>query len=83
MLTQIQGSSKPSVYNFFEYMIGVLLIGSSYIGYKLIFRTKLRDPKLVDLKTGRRHLSEEEIDFLRKYYSQPLWRRFCTYFEIW
>lgn len=71
------------MYDFFEYMIGVLLIIASYVGYKVIFRTKLRDLKDIDLVTGRRRLTDEEIEMLRKYYARPAWRRFWSYFQIW
>lgn len=71
------------MYNFFEYMVGVLLIAAAYVGYKLIFKTKLRPLAEIDLQTGRRHLSEEEIDALREYYARPAWRRGISYLQIW
>ncbi|KAL1305501.1 hypothetical protein AAFC00_002374 [Neodothiora populina] len=77
------GSTSISVYAFFEYMIGVLLILASYIGYKLVCRTKLRDLKTVDLQTGRRVISEGELTLLRTYYATPPWRRALSYFQIW
>ncbi|KAF2703699.1 amino acid permease [Pleomassaria siparia CBS 279.74] len=64
------GASTPSAYYFFQYMIGLILIIFSGIGYKIIFRTKLRDLATVDLRTGRRTLSDEEIYALDAYYAQ-------------
>lgn len=64
-------------------MIGLLLILVSGIGYKLIFRTKLRDPMTVDLQTGRRPLTGEEIDSLNAYRESPAWRRFVTFIQLW
>lgn len=83
VLTSTKGSTSPSVYDFFEYMIGVLLIVGSYIGYKLVFRTKIRNLKDIDLQTGRRVLSEKEINLLRDYYAKPAWRRGLSYFQVW
>lgn len=83
VLTFTQGSTSPSVYDFFEYMIGVLLIVGSYIGYKLVFRTKIRNLEDIDLRSGRRVLSEKEINLLRDYYAKPAWRRGLSYFQVW
>lgn len=77
------GSDHPSAYSFFQYLIGLLLIVFSAIGYKIIFRTKLRDPATVDLKTGRRPLSEEEIFALDEYYAQSRLRRFYSFVQLW
>ncbi|KAJ5712000.1 hypothetical protein N7488_006156 [Penicillium malachiteum] len=48
------GSNTPTAYYFFQNMFGLILIKFSGIGYKLIFRINLRDPRTVDLQTGRR-----------------------------
>lgn len=77
------GVSTPSVYYFFEYMIGVVIVLSFTIGYKIIFKTKIRDPDTADLKTGRRTLGKEEIDMLNEYYSRSTLRRFWTYIQLW
>ncbi|KAJ4305323.1 hypothetical protein N0V90_000854 [Kalmusia sp. IMI 367209] len=77
------GATSPSAYSFFQYMIGLLLITLSTIGYKVIFRTKMRDPATVDLKTGRRTLSEEEIWALDEYYRQSRLRRFYSFVQLW
>jgi yeast amino acid transporter len=77
------GEDTPSAYSFFQYMIGIILILGCGILYKLIFRTRLRDPTEVDLQTGRRPLSVEDIKALDEYYSMPAWRRFLTYVQLW
>jgi len=77
------GIDKPSVYYFFEYMIGVVLVLTFTIAYKIIFKTKIRDPATADLKTGRRTLGEEELASLREYYARPLLSRFWTYVQLW
>lgn len=77
------GAETPSAYSFFQYMIGLLLIIFAGLGYKIIFRTKMRDPATVDLKTGRRPLGVEEITMLDEYYAQPTWRRVWAYVKLW
>ena len=77
------GEDSPSAYSFFQYMIGLLLIVASGIGYKIIFRTKMRDPATVDLQTGRRPLDAEEIFALDAYYSQSRLRRFYSFIQLW
>ncbi|KAF2634653.1 amino acid permease [Massarina eburnea CBS 473.64] len=77
------GSNAPSAYSFFQYMIGLLLIIFSGLGYKVIFQTELRDPAKVDLRTGRRMLNEEEIYALDAYYAQSRLRRFYTFVQLW
>ncbi|KAF5024686.1 hypothetical protein F66182_3256 [Fusarium sp. NRRL 66182] len=69
--------------NFFQYMIGVIVIFSFTLGYKLIYGTPWRDPATADCLTGRRHLSVEEINQLDAYYSMSKWRRFGTYVQLW
>jgi amino acid transporter len=64
-------------------MIGVVIVVTFTIGYKLIYRTKVRDPKTADLKTGRRTLGPEEIAMLNEYYSRPTLKRFWTYIQLW
>jgi amino acid transporter len=64
-------------------MVGLLLIFFSGVGYKIIFRTKLRDPAKVDLRTGRRTLSEEEVFALDTYYSQSKVRKFYSFVQLW
>lgn len=79
----IQGSDTPTAYYFFQYMFGTILIVFSAIGYKLIFRTKLRDPRTVDLQTGRRTLGFEEIKELDEYKAMPRWRKFVSFVQLW
>ncbi|KAJ5330169.1 hypothetical protein N7452_010559 [Penicillium brevicompactum] len=69
--------------NFFQYMLGILIIFSFTFGYKVIYRTPWRDPKTADCTTGRRPLAAEEIAMLDHYYRQPSWRRFLTYVQLW
>lgn len=64
-------------------MIGVVLILTFSIGYKLIMRTSIRDPKTADLVTGRRKISESDLHQLDSYYAQPRWRRFMSYVKLW
>ncbi|KAJ6022824.1 uncharacterized protein N7446_013176 [Penicillium canescens] len=77
------GGNGFSVSNFFQYILGLLLIFGFTIGYKIIFRTPWRNPKTADLSTGRRPLSADEISMLDNYYRQPAWRRFLTYVQLW
>jgi amino acid transporter len=64
-------------------MFGTILIVVSGISYKLIYRTKLRDPATVDLQTGRRPLSVEEIIELDNYKQLSAWRRFYSFVQLW
>lgn len=64
-------------------MIGMILIISSTVAYKIIFCTKLRDPRTVDLQTGRRTLSEDEIKELDEYEKLPRWRKFYSFVQLW
>ncbi|KAF7544172.1 hypothetical protein G7Z17_g10160 [Cylindrodendrum hubeiense] len=77
------GGAGFSANNFFQYIIGILIIVVFTVAYKLILRTPWRDPATADLKTGRRHLSTEEINELDAYYSTSKWRRFGTYVQLW
>lgn len=72
-----------SVESFFQYVLGLIMILTSYLGYKIIFRTKIRDPKTVDLMSDRRPLTDDDIAELDAYYKQPMYRRFGSYFTIW
>ncbi|KAJ6139034.1 hypothetical protein N7471_005520 [Penicillium samsonianum] len=69
--------------NFFQYILGILIIFGFTLGYKVIYRTPWRDLKTADCRTGRRPLSVEEIAMLDDYYRQPAWRRFLTYVQLW
>ncbi|KAI8213063.1 hypothetical protein K4K52_006380 [Colletotrichum sp. SAR 10_76] len=75
------GSDSFSAENFFQYMIGFLVIVVFTIGYKVIYRTPWRDPNTADCVTGRRNLSVEEINQLDDYYKMSRWRRFLTSYE--
>ncbi|KAJ9655433.1 hypothetical protein H2198_005689 [Neophaeococcomyces mojaviensis] len=54
------GGTSLSAEDFFEYMIGIIIIAVFTLAFKLIMRTEWRNPKTVDLVTGRRTLSSEE-----------------------
>lgn len=71
------------MYYFFQYMIGVVTVVSFTIGYKILYRTKIRDPKTADLQTGRRTLEGEELEMLNEYYKRSALRRFYTYIQLW
>ncbi|KAM0428953.1 hypothetical protein ACHAPT_006756 [Fusarium lateritium] len=77
------GDAGFTAENFFQYMIGVLVIFGFTLGYKLIYRTPWRDPATADCQTGRRPLSVEEINQLDEYYKMSKWRRFLTYVQLW
>ncbi|KUJ18772.1 uncharacterized protein LY89DRAFT_774915 [Mollisia scopiformis] len=77
------GSDKVSAYNFFQYMIGVVIVLVFSLAHKVIYRTKLRAASEVDLRSGRRTLQEPEIAMLKRYYDQPAWRRALTYVKFW
>lgn len=55
------------------------LFVTAYLGYKLYFRTKMQDPATADLQSGRRFLSETELEMLDKYYAKPWYMRMLTY----
>ncbi|KAJ5467918.1 hypothetical protein N7475_005670 [Penicillium sp. IBT 31633x] len=77
------GGTGFTASNFFQYILGLLIIFGFTIGYKVIYRTPWRDSKTADCKTGRRHLDVDEIAMLDSYYRQPAWRRFFTYVQLW
>ncbi|KAL4990993.1 hypothetical protein BDW68DRAFT_193637 [Aspergillus falconensis] len=72
-----------TAYSFYSNILGILVILVPTALYKVILRTKWRDPKTIDLVTGGRQLSAEEILLLDEHYSRPLWRWFGTYVRVW
>ncbi|CAJ0555429.1 Ff.00g054940.m01.CDS01 [Fusarium sp. VM40] len=72
-----------TAYNFFQNMIGLLMIIIFTVAYKLIMRTKWQSSKTADLQTGRNKLRPDEIEFLNGYYSAPWWRRLGTYVSLY
>ncbi|EXJ86924.1 hypothetical protein A1O3_03878 [Capronia epimyces CBS 606.96] len=72
-------SDAPSASIFFQNMLCMPLFFFAYFAWKLWFRTKLQDPATADLKSGRRHLSEEDLATLDAYYAQPWWKRLLSY----
>ncbi|KAI9373285.1 amino acid permease/ SLC12A domain-containing protein [Aspergillus egyptiacus] len=85
----LYGGIKPlddtgfSAYSLFSNIIGLLLIIGPMALYKVVLRTKWRDPAMADLVNGKRQLSSEEIMLMDKHYSRPLWRRIGTYIKLW
>jgi amino acid transporter len=79
----IQTQTGFTVYSFFSYNIGLVLILVSMILYKIILRTPWRDPAIADLVTGHRILTAHEIQELDAYYQRPMWRRVGTYLRMW
>ena len=84
LICTIYTSASPigtpaSATEFFETMLCLPLFIFCYAFWKLWHRTKLQDPKTADLKSGRRFLSETELQILDDYYSQSLWKRFLSY----
>ncbi|KAL4952321.1 amino acid permease/ SLC12A domain-containing protein [Aspergillus filifer] len=77
------GGGGFTAYNFFTYILGILVIVVPTALYKIILRTPWRNPATADLVTGRRLVSAEEILLLDKHYSQPVWRRVGTYMKLW
>ncbi|KAF2766383.1 amino acid permease [Teratosphaeria nubilosa] len=77
------GSDTPSAYSFFQYLIGLIIILGTGLIYKVAFRTKLRCPADVDLHTGRRVLTADEIAELDHYHALPAWRKFVTFVQLW
>jgi len=73
------GGTPLSAYDFFETYLGVPLVLAAMIGYKVIFRTKIRRAREIDLVTGHQPLTEEQEKFLDHYYTLPLWRRVWSY----
>ena len=74
---------KLTAYYFFQYIIGLLIIVGFTGVYKVVMRTPWRDPKSADLVTGRRVLTDQEIEALDAYYRLPKWRRFLGYVQLW
>ncbi|KAL4920960.1 amino acid permease/ SLC12A domain-containing protein [Aspergillus aurantiobrunneus] len=89
LICLLYGGTKPlgdtgfTTYNFFSYILGILVIVVPTALYKVILQTKWRDPSTADLVSGRRQLSPEEITLLDEHYSWPLWRRAGAYVKIW
>ncbi|KAF4459808.1 Amino acid polyamine transporter I [Fusarium albosuccineum] len=76
-------SNHFTAYNFFQYMIGLIIICTFTVAYKLIYKTPWRDPATADLVTRRRPLTVEELEHLDRHFEKPLWRRIGTYAKVW
>ncbi|EPE02144.1 aat family amino acid transporter [Ophiostoma piceae UAMH 11346] len=70
---------KPSATAFFENMLCAPLFIFAFVGYKVYFQSKVQDPQTADLQSGRRLLTEDELEYLDNYYAQPLWKRLLSY----
>ncbi|CAK7212608.1 hypothetical protein SEUCBS140593_001560 [Sporothrix eucalyptigena] len=69
----------PSATIFFQNMLCFPLFVVAYFGYKLYFKTKIQDPATADLQSGRRFLTETELEMLDKYYGKPWYMRMLSY----
>jgi amino acid permease len=78
-----QDGSGFTAYNFFQYLIGLLVIVVFTLVYKVVFRTPFRDPRTADLRTGRNKFSAEDLAQLDAYYAMSRYRRFLTYVQLW
>lgn len=72
-------SDSPSATVFFENMLCMPLFITAYVGYKIYFRTSVQDPQTADLHSGRRLLTEDELQMLDHYYAQPMYKRLLSY----
>jgi amino acid transporter len=71
--------AKSSAYDFFATYLGVPIVLVSIIGYKIVFKTKIRRASEIDLVSDYAPITEENSRFLDNYYSQPMWRRVWSY----
>jgi yeast amino acid transporter len=78
----MQGGGGFTANNFFQNVIGLLVIGVFSLAYKLIFRTKWVKLEEADCVTGRKVLEADEIAMLDAYYRIPKWRRALRYLII-
>ncbi|GKU07735.1 unnamed protein product [Fusarium langsethiae] len=72
-----------TAYNFFQNLIGLLMIVVFTLAYKVFMGTKWQSAKKADLQTGRNKLRPDEIEFLDRYYSRPWWQRLGTYLSLY
>ncbi|KAF2143960.1 uncharacterized protein K452DRAFT_356932 [Aplosporella prunicola CBS 121167] len=75
--------SPTTVENFFQYMLGILIIVVFTAAYKLIYRNPSPKPKTADNETGRRPLGIDELTHLDEYYKIPKYRRALGYLQLW
>lgn len=73
---------EKSIENFFQTFLAPPLFVFLYLGYKIVFRTKFVKPSEADLVSGRRALTEENIEFLDAYAALPLYKRILSYVTI-
>jgi amino acid transporter len=65
--------------NFFQTFLCVPMFIVVFLVYKIAYKTKWVNPAEADIHSGRRPLTEQEIEFLDKYYAQPWHKRALTY----
>lgn len=83
LYSSLSGGVSPTAYSFFKYNLGLILILGVYVGYKLIYRTKIRNLHDIDLTTGRRVMTEEQAKEVARYQAMPRSKRFATYIQLW
>ncbi|KAF9891224.1 hypothetical protein FE257_004788 [Aspergillus nanangensis] len=72
-----------TAYNFFIYMVGLIIIVGAGVVHKLVSRTKWQDPAAADCQSGRHELKAEELRLLDEYYKKSRARRVASYFRVW
>lgn len=75
-------TAQELVYNFFSVYLAAPVVLVSYVGYKLVYKTKFIRPSEADLATGRRdldvqHLVEQERAEQKQW---PAWKKVYNFF---
>ncbi|KAJ5977884.1 hypothetical protein N7501_001226 [Penicillium viridicatum] len=75
-------TAQELVYNFFSVYLAAPVVLVSYVGYKLVYKTKFIRPSEADLVTGRRdldvqHLIEQERAEQKEW---PAWKKVYNFF---
>lgn len=75
-------SAQEIAYNFFSVYLAAPVVLVSYIGYKVVYKTKFIRPSEADLATGRRdldvqHLVEQERAEQKQW---PAWKKVYNFF---
>lgn len=78
-----QDGSGFSAYNFFQYLISLIVVVVFTAECKIVMKAPWRNPETADLVTGRRKFSDRDIAELDHYYGLSRWQRFCTYVKLW
>ncbi|KAG7881977.1 hypothetical protein KL937_000548 [Ogataea polymorpha] len=72
----------PNAYDFFATYLGVPLVIVTYLGYKLVFKTRFARSATIDLLEGYRPLTDVEVKIMETYTSMPWYRRMWTYINV-